>query len=49
MDFEHYASRIVSLNNCDTFIKPPADFKEVSRQTVFETEMQQRTVVKTKF
>ena len=31
MDFEHYASRIVSLSSCDTFIKPPADFKEVSR------------------
>ena len=49
MNFEIYASRIVSLNNCDTFIKPRADFKEVSRLTVFEGEIQQKAVVKTKF
>ena len=49
MAFENYASRIVSLNNCDTFIKPPADFKELSRLTVFEGEMQQKMVVKSKF
>ena len=23
MDFENYVSRIISLNNCDTFVKPP--------------------------
>ena len=49
MNSEIYASRIVSLNNCDTFIKPPADFKEVSRLTVFEGQIQQKAVVKTKF
>ena len=49
MDFENKASRVVLLNNCDTFIKPPADFKEVSRLTVFEGGMQQKTAVKTKF
>ena len=49
MNFEIYASRIVSLNNCDTFIKPRAGFKEVSRLTVFEGEIQQKAVVKTKF
>ena len=49
MNSEIYASRIVSLNNCDTFIKPPADFKEVSRLTVSEGQIQQKAVVKTKF
>ena len=49
MNSEIYANRIVSLNNCDTFIKPPADFKEVSRLTVFEGQIQQKAVVKTKF
>ena len=49
MNSEIYASRIVLLNNCDTFIKPPADFKEVSRLTVFEGQIQQKAVVKTKF
>lgn len=49
MDFENFANRIVSLNNCDTFIKPPADFKEVSRLTLADGETQQEKVVKTKF
>ena len=50
MDFKNYANRIILLNNCDTFVKPPADYKEVSRLTVFESEIQQKkTVVKTKF
>ena len=49
MAFENYASKILSLNNCDTFIRPPADFNKVSRLTVFDNEMQQKTVVKAKF
>ena len=49
MAFENYASKILSLNNCDTFIRPPVDFNEVSRLTVFDDEMQQKAVVKTKF
>ena len=35
MNFENYAIRINSLTNFDTFEKPPADYKEVSRLTVF--------------
>ena len=42
MDFKNYANRIILLNNCDTFVKPPADYKEVSRLTVFESEIQQK-------
>ena len=49
MNFENYASRITSLTNFDTFGKPPADYKEVSRLTVFQGEMQKKTRIKTKF
>ena len=49
MNFENYAERLVSLNNFETFTKPAADFKEVSRLAVFQGEMQKKTVIKTKF
>ena len=49
MNFENYASRIVSLTNFDLFEKPPAKYKEVSRLTVHQGEMQKRTSVKTNF
>ena len=37
--FENFVDRINSLINFDTFQKPPADFKEVSRLTVSDGEM----------
>ena len=48
MNFENYASRIVSLTN---FVseKSPGENKEVSRLTVHQGETQKRTLVKTKF
>ena len=49
MNSENYAERMVSLTNLDTFTNPVADFKEVSRLTVFQSEMQKRTVVNTTF
>lgn len=49
MDFENYARRISSLNDCDFFEKPKLDTKQVSRLTVVDGEMQQKTVVKIKF
>lgn len=39
MNFENYAKRLVSLTNFDTFTKSAADFKGVSRLTVFQGEM----------
>ena len=38
-----------SLTNFDTFKKPQADYKEVSRLTVLDDEMQKKTVTKTEF
>ena len=49
MNFENYGERLVSLTNFDTFEKPPADYKEVSRLTVFQDNTQKKTVTKTKF
>ena len=49
MNFENYGERLVSLTNFDTFEKPPADCKEVSRLTVFQDNTQKKTVTKTKF
>ena len=49
MNSENYAERLVSLTNLDTFTNPVADFKEVSRLTVFQSEMQKKTVVNTTF
>ena len=34
--FENFTNRIKSLVNFDTFKKPPAKYKEVSRFTVFQ-------------
>ena len=48
MNFENYTSRITSLTNFDSLEKPPADYKEVSRLTVFQGEMQRKTCIKTK-
>ena len=49
INFENYTKRLVSLMNFDTFEKPPADYKEVSRLTAFQGEMEKKTVTKTKF
>ena len=49
MDFENYDKRILSVNDCDFFEKPDRDVKEVSRLTEVDGEMQQKTVIKTKF
>ena len=50
MNFENYASRLVSLTNFDTFEKPSPEYKEVSRLTVHQREMQKKkSLLKTKF
>ena len=49
MGFENFANRINSLTNFDTFEKPPADYKEFSRLTLLDGEMQKKTVTKNKF
>ena len=49
LGFENFAERIKSLINFDTFEKPPADKKEVSRFSVIQGEMIKKTVVKNKF
>ena len=49
MDFENYANKILSVNDCDIFEKTERDVKEVSRLTVVDGEIQQKTVIKTKF
>ena len=46
MNFGNYANRITSLTNFDAFEKPPADYKEVSRLTVFQGEMQKKNALK---
>ena len=49
MEFHNLAGRIKSLVDFDTFQKPPAEHKEVSRFTVFQGEMVKKTIQKTKF
>ena len=49
MGFENFAQRIGSLVNFDTFGKPPADTKQVSRLTVAGGEMVKTSVVRNKF
>ena len=49
MNFENYATMIVSLTNFDYFEKAPADYKKVARLTVDQGEMQKKTSLKTKF
>ena len=49
MDFQNYASRILSVSDCYFFEKPESDVKEVSRLTVADGEMQQKTVVNFQF
>ena len=49
MNFENFAKSINFLTNLNTFKKPLADYKEVSRLTVLDGEMQKKTVTKTKF
>ena len=49
MNFENYAGMITSLTKFDTFERPPVDYKEVSKLTIFHGEMQKKTSVKTKF
>ena len=48
MEFSNYADRIKSLVNFDTFKKPLAEFKDVSRFTAKQGEMIKTTVKKTK-
>ena len=43
MNFENYASRLVSLTNFDAFEKPSPEYKEVSRLTVHQGEMQKKS------
>ena len=42
LGFENFSDRITSLINFDMFKKPPTDYKEVSRLTVSEGEMQEK-------
>ena len=49
MDFEYYASRIVSLNDCNTFRKPPADFKEVLTLIVLSVKCNKKQLEKLDF
>ena len=49
MNFENYASRIVSLTNFDYFEKLPANYKEVAKLTVDQGAMQKKTSLKTRF
>ena len=49
MGVENFAQRIRSLVNFDTFKKPPADTKQVSRLTVAVGEMVKTSVAKNKF
>ena len=49
MGFENFAEGIKLLVSFDTFEKPPAEYKEVSRFSVVQGEMVKKTVQKTKF
>ena len=49
LGFENFSQRMKSLNNFDTFEKPPGDSKEVSRFIVKAGEIRKETVVKNKF
>ena len=49
MDFENFSKQINSLVNFDTFEKPLAEYKQVSRLTVDKGEMVKKKVTKTKF
>ena len=42
MEFKNFANRIKSLVNFDTFQKPLAEYKEVSRFTLFQGEMKKK-------
>ena len=46
LGFENFSQRIKSLNNFDTFEKPPGDINETSRFTVKSGEMRKQPVVK---
>ena len=48
MEFNHFAGRIKSLLNFDTFKKPTTEYKKVSHFTVLQGEMVKKTVQKTK-
>ena len=49
MGFKNFTQKIGSLVNFDTFEKPPANIKQVSRLTVAGGEMVKTSVVKNKF
>ena len=49
MGSENFTGRIKLLESFQTFEKPPAEYKEVSRLSVVQGEMIKKTVMKTKF
>ena len=49
MDFENFASRIVSITNLEHFKKPKVEYKEVARLTVDQGEVQKKTSPRCKF
>lgn len=49
MNFENYASRIVSLTNFNYFEKAQVDYKEVARLTLNQGDMQKKTLLKSFF
>ena len=49
MEFSNYAKRINYLVSFDTFEKPPAEYKEISRFTVKQVDMVKTNISKTKF
>ena len=46
MGSENFSNRIKSLVNFDTFEKPPAEYKEVSRISMFQGEMVKKQLLK---
>ena len=49
LGLENFSQRVKSLDNFETFQKPPVDSKEMSRLTAKTGEMKKETVVKSKF
>ena len=49
MDFGSFSNQIKSLVNFDTFEKPLAEYKKVSRLIVDKGKMVKKTATKTKF
>ena len=49
MDFENFASRIVSITNLEHFKKSKVEYKEAARLTVDQGEMQKKSSPRCKF